>query len=154
VMKFIFILHGMHGPMSVLIHSTLLLFTILSISKNGGLSWSWHVFHSLPAHLRPMDPIHHHCLQYTYSTTDSTLRPMDPLDPIHHHCLQYTYSTTGSTLRPKDPIHHHCLQYTYSTTDSTHLPINCSRLISIDSKKLNHHPLVLFGQINQLVSYF
>jgi len=107
VIKFTFILQGMHSPMSVLIHSTLLLFTILCISNNGGLSWSWHVFHLLPAHLRPMDPIHHHCLQYTYSTTDST-----------------------------------------------HLPKNCSRLISINSKKLNHQPLVLFGQINQPVSPF
>jgi hypothetical protein len=96
-------------PMSVFIHSTVFPFTILRISDNGGLSCSWHVFHSLPAHLRQMDSIHHHCLQYTYGTTD---------------------------------------------TDSTHLSINCSRLISIYSKKLNHHPLVLFGQINQLVSYF
>jgi len=36
VMMFIFILHGMHVPKSVLIHSTLLSFTILSISDKWG----------------------------------------------------------------------------------------------------------------------
>lgn len=34
MMMFILILHGMHGPMSVLIHSTLLSFSILSINNN------------------------------------------------------------------------------------------------------------------------
>ena len=103
-------------------------FTILRISDNRGLSSSCIVFHSLPAHLKQMDPIHHHCLQYTYS---------------HHHCLQYTYSTTDSTpllssvhiqnhrkhittvfstYTAPQTAHHYCLQYTYSTTNSTPLP--------------------------------
>jgi hypothetical protein len=50
-------------------------------------------------------------------------------------------------------IYHYCLSYASSTIDNTHQPVDFSRFTSLSSEKLDHGPLVLFGQLHHLVHH-
>jgi hypothetical protein len=98
-----------------------------AFSLSSTRSRSWQVCRPLPAHSKHIEPIHHHCLQCTCSTTESTHPPMN-FGQVGILPLQETeslpYGPVWMDSPPGTPSLSCAVQ---SSTQAIH-PVNCTVL--------------------------